>query len=469
MSELASRLKMGLPETAVAGGLPPAAVATPVRGGLEAARRRVRLGQELVARAAVCVLVLLFVRLVELDGEVASVIRLTALIGLGLNLPYLLAVRTGWALRAQAHFRVLVDVALMTAGLYGAGGLGAAQYLVIYAVVPVYTAIAFSSVACVLAVLFATIAYVVLALLQLEGVLPFIQAPLPGAWTIAGFNLLVLNVIGWLAALLAETYRGSRQNLAGLVGELERAHDHSVQLNTQLQRATQRYVLSEVVAGVTHEVRDALQSAFGHLWLARRGGPPLPAEALEHLSQVEQACDNAMRIMCTTLDMARSPEPEHEPVVVAEVVRRVAELKAVEMRRERIGLRLDVPDTLPAVLGTAFQLQQLLLNLVVNAQEELRAAPGRREIAIVGRAEDDRVVIDVFDSGRGIPRGVLPHVFEPFYTTRPSATGLGLAISAGIAESLRGTLTAENRREGGAAFRLTLPPAPPPTRPRSAS
>jgi signal transduction histidine kinase len=468
MTELARRLSADGHDVPPTEAAPAPAGSASARAVAAAARPWARVRQELLVRASVCVLVLLFNELGDFHHEMTSVIRLTALIGLGLNAPYLLAMQTGWALRAQAYLRIFIDVALITAGLYGAGGLAASPYLVIYAVVPVYAAIVFSSLACVLAVLFATVAYLGLALLQVDGILPFIQPPLPGAWMMAAFNLLVLNIVGWLAAVLAEAYRVSRQRLADLYGELERAHDQSVQLNMQLQLAPQRYVLSEVVAGVTHEARDALQSAFGHLWLARRGGPTLPEHALEHLAQVEQACEDAMRIMCTTLDMSRRPEPEHEPIVVTEVVRRVAQLKAVEMRRERITLSVDVPDTLPLVLGTPLQLQQLLLNLVVNAQEELRGAPRRREIAIVARADGDRVVVEVRDSGRGMMPSVLAHVFEPFYTTKPSGAGLGLAISAGIAESLRGTLTAENRREGGAVFRLSLPtgskpaPTPPP-------
>ncbi len=446
-------------EAAAAGG-------TPAVASAEAQRRRQGLRQEITVRITVAAIVLAFNQLFALEPETASVIRLTALIGLGMNVPYLVAIRTGRALRAQAYLRTLVDVALLTAGLYGAGGLGAAQYLGIYAIVPVYTAVVFSSRACILAVVFATVSYLTLAMLQVSGVLPFIVPPLPGAWTIAGFNLVVLNIVGGLAAVIADAYRTSRQRLTVLYGELERAHDQSLQLNTQLHLSSRRYVLSEVVAGVTHEVRDALQGAFGHLWLARRGGPPLPDHALEHLSQVEQACETAMRIMSTTLDMSRRPDPECQPVVVAEVVRRVAELKAVELRRERIRLSVDVPDTLPLVLGTSLELQQVLLNLVVNAQEELRGSPGRREITIVGRREVDRVRLDVCDTGQGIPPAVLPHVFEPFYTTRPAGAGLGLAMSAGIAESMRGTLTAENRREGGALFRLTLPAAiPAPTTP----
>jgi hypothetical protein len=263
---------------------------TPPRGGeredaaarrpaTHAERRGKRLRLEIAARTAVAVLALGFTGIVAFDHEAASVIRATALIALGVNLPYLVAVRSGRAVRTQAYLRVLVDVALITGGLYGAGGLGAAPYLGIYAVVPVYAAIVFSSLACVLAVLFATASYLVLASLQSAGVVPVLAPPPPGAWTMAAFNLLILNIVGGLAALLAHAYRASRARLAALYAELERAHDHSVQMNTQLQPATRRYVLGEVVTGVTHEVRDGLQGVFGHLWLARRGGPPLPTQA----------------------------------------------------------------------------------------------------------------------------------------------------------------------------------------------
>jgi len=444
----------------------------PVARKEAALRKRQRLlNQEIAVRVGVCMLVLVSTVLFALAGEMASVIRLTALIGLIVNVPYVIAARRGAARREQAYVRLIVDVGLTTAGLYGAGGLAAAPYIGIYAVAPVFAAIVFSRAACLLAVAVATGSYLGLAGLQTLGVVPFLARPAPDAWRMAIFNLLVLNAVGWLAAVAADAHRTSRRRLATLYEELEHAHDQSLQLNNQLQLSTRRYVLSEVVAGVTYEVRDALQGAFGHLWLARRGGAPLPAPAIEHLTRVEQACEDAMRIMSNTLDMARRADPEPEPVAVAEVIRRVAQMKAVEVRRERITLRLDLPDWLPVVLGNAFTLQQLLLHVVTNAQDELRNSAGRREIVIGARAEAERVVIDVRDTGRGIPTHVLPRVFEPFYTTRPSAAGLGLALAAGIANSLGGTLTAENHREGGALFRLTLPAVTPTsaTRPSAAS
>lgn len=422
-----------------------------------AARLRQGWRLELGTRAAVAALVLAFDELVGPGAETSSVIRLSAFIGLGLNVVYLAAIRTGRALRAQAYFRTLVDVTLVTAGLYGAGGLGAAQYIGIHAIVPVYAAIVFSSLACALAVVFATASYLVVVALQMEGVLPFIRAPLPDAWLIAGFNLLVLNIVGWLAAVLADGYRSSRRRLSSAYAELERAHDESLRVNAQIQRASHRYVLGEVVGGVTHEVREALQGVFGHLWLAQRGSPGLSRETLEQLGQAERACERAMGILSTTLDMARQPTTEREPVALAEVARRVANLKAVELRRDRITLRLDVPETLPRVPAAPFQLQQVLVNLVSNAQEELRGTTGRREIALVGRETPGGVAVEVHDTGGGIPPSQLRRVFEPFYTTRTGASGLGLPLAAGVVESLGGRLTAENRREGGSVLRLTLP------------
>jgi C4-dicarboxylate-specific signal transduction histidine kinase len=166
-----------------------------------------------------------------------------------------------------------------------------------------------------------------------------------------------------------------------------------------------------------------------------------------------------MRIVRTTLDMAQRPAPEREPVAPIEIVRQLAQLKAVEFRRDGITLAIDAPDTLPTVLGSRYQLLQVLLNVVGNAQDELRHSTGRREITISGRAIDGRVILEVRDTGTGIAPNVLPHVFEPFYTTKVGGTGLGLAISAGIVDAFGGTLVAENRREGGAAFRITLPAA----------
>jgi len=422
-------------------------------------RRRRQLHQEFAVRVTVAALLLVFNEVVASDHTISAIIRLTTLLSLVLNVPYYLAIRTGVALRAQAYARTFIDVALTTMGLYGAGGLGAAQYLGVYTIVPIYTAFVFSARACVLATGFATVSYLIVVALQLMHWLPFTQQPLPETWIIAAFNLLIVNVVGVLSALAAEAYQLNRRRLARLYGQLERAHDEALKLNGEIQGAARRFVLADVVGGVTHDVRNALQGAFGHLWLARRTGRTLSPEAASHLDQAEQACENAMRILRTTLDMARRPTPEREPVAPAEILRRVAELKAVEFRRDGITLVTDVPAAPPVVLGSHYQLLQVLLNVVGNAQEELRHSAGRRVITLSARGTGNRVILEVRDTGAGIPPNVLPHIFEPFYTTKPGGSGLGLSISAGIVEAFGGTLVGENRREGGALFRITLPAA----------
>ncbi|HEU5320411.1 MAG TPA: ATP-binding protein, partial [Methylomirabilota bacterium] len=418
------------------------------------------LEQELGIRAAIGVVILLFNELFVLGDRPQALLRLVTLTAVLVNGPYYLAARTGWRPQLQAGIRVAGDVLWLTFGLWAAGGLAAAAYASVYAVLPVYTGVMFSSRACVLATSGATLAYLGLAVAQYVGAAPLTRAVPADAWMMLTFNLLVVNLVGVMSALLSGVYRHSRNRLAALYGELERAHDESLRLNSQMQHASRHYALGEIVAGVTHEVRNALQGAFGHLWLARRKIEDPTGEITEHLVQVEQSCENAMRIIRTTLDMARQTSRELEPVSLGDITRRVAELKSYDLRRDGVTLRLELADDLPVVMAAPYQLQQAILNLVNNAQEELRGRKGPREIELVGSVQGDRAVLEVRDSGPGIPFTALPHLFEPFYTTKNTGAGLGLAISAGIAEGFGGRLTAANRREGGAVFTLSLPRAP---------
>jgi signal transduction histidine kinase len=423
-------------------------------------RRKRALRQELIVRLSVGALILFFNEFFTVAADARGIIRVTALIALALNLPYVLAAQTGVAVRPQAYVRMCLDIVFLTAGLYAAGGVAAAQYVAAYTIVAVYAGMVFSGRACLVATGFATLSFVTLAVLQTEGVLPLHRPPLPEAWEIVAFNLLVLNIVGCMVALLSEAYRQSRQRLQALNTELERAHDEAQRLNGHIQQAARLSVLGDVVGGVTHEVRNVLQSVFGQLWMVRRKLKEAPGEVTEHLDEIEASCEAAMRIIRTTLDMARHHATAGaERVLLAGVAERVAQLKAYDLRRDGITLALEFEPDMPAVTAAVFQLQQVLLNLVSNAQDELRQVAGRREIAITGFMQGADCVVEVHDNGRGIPSKALARIFEPFFTTKAAGTGLGLAISAGIVESLGGRLSAGNRNQGGAVFRITLPAA----------
>jgi C4-dicarboxylate-specific signal transduction histidine kinase len=274
---------------------------------------------------------------------------------------------------------------------------------------------------------------------------------------IAIFNLLVVNVVGALTALLARAYRQNRLRLAVLYEDLERAYDEAARLNAEIQRGARLLVLGEVVTGVAHEIGNALQSALLPIELVRRKVSSVVPDVLRHLDQIEYGCTTAVGIVRNVLQTARQSANEHLPVSLAEMARRTLELKSYSLRRDGIAVRLDFPPDFPAVVGPPFRLQQVLLNLISNAQDALVSGTRTRSIAIVGTTDGDRAIVEVRDTGPGIPADALPRLFEPFYTTKPDGTGLGLAISADIVRGLGGDLTARNAPEGGAVFRLSLP------------
>lgn len=385
-------------------------------------------------------------------------LRMLGVIGLLLNGVYYALARAGWRLRAQAYIRMLIDVTLVTAGVYDAGGRAAAQDLIVYLIIPVYTALMFSSTASLVALAYSIVSYLSIVAAQVAGWLPTTRPPLPNAGGIVAFNLLIVVVVSVMAAWLGGQYRASRRQVTALNRELERAHDASMRLAGEIQRAARLYTLGEVVAGVTHEIRNVLMAAGAHNQLLIRKLRGADPEVLRHAEQIEHGLGNAARIIGHVLETARKPSSERVPIAAADVARRVVDLKSYDVRRDGIALRVEFPEAFPSVVAVSFQLEQVFLNLVSNAHEALRGRPDG-VITIAGVIEPGRAVIEVRDNGPGIPADALSQIFEPFYTTRPSGTGLGLAISAGIVRECGGELTAANRAEGGAVFRLTFPVA----------
>jgi two-component system, cell cycle sensor histidine kinase and response regulator CckA len=173
-----------------------------------AARSRARLRQELLVRGGVAALILAFSE-IEHGGPM---IRAVLLVTIGLNVVYYLAARTGWQLRGQAYARLIFDVLLITLGLYAAGGLAAAPFIGVYIVTPIYAAFALSGTACLLAGGLATASFLSIVILQ-QASGPTAGALVAMAWPVALFNLLLLNIVAGLTALMAAAYRRSQSRL----------------------------------------------------------------------------------------------------------------------------------------------------------------------------------------------------------------------------------------------------------------
>jgi signal transduction histidine kinase len=220
-------------------------------------------------------------------------------------------------------------------------------------------------------------------------------------------------------------------------------------------------MLGEGVAGVAHELNNVMNIVLGHVGLAQSRRKEVSAEVARHLDRALEGCENATRILRNTLDAVREGSAEKRLVSLADVTRRTIELKSYDLRRDGITIRVNFAENVPAVHGVAFQLQQVLLNLITNAQQALRekrTAP--RSIEVVGTVDDGHAVVEVRDSGPGIPPETLSRLFTPFFTTKADGTGLGLTVSTAIIREHGGTLTADNRPTGGAVFRIELPSSP---------
>jgi len=163
------------------------------------------------------------------------------------------------------------------------------------------------------------------------------------------------------------------------------------------------------------------------------------------------------------LEFARPEAPEMEELQLGSVLERVERLVHHSARKQNTVLELVVDDDLPPVLGDANQLEQVALNLVMNALQALASGGGRIEIrAHAGRhGASDGICFTVVDDGPGIEPDALGRIFHPFFTTKQNGTGLGLAVCQRIVEEHQGHLTARNREERGAAFEVWLPVPPP--------
>ncbi|MFN4180646.1 MAG: ATP-binding protein, partial [Armatimonadota bacterium] len=245
-------------------------------------------------------------------------------------------------------------------------------------------------------------------------------------------------------------------------GELKRIV-HSIQDVTAERRArrlleqTERLItIGQMAAGVAHEINNPLNAIVGMAELLYEDLTDERAKRMaEHIR--EQAL-RIGRITKNLLTYARPRPQELAPVDINEVVREVLDMKSYQLQSNNITVSLNLSSSLHPVLGDRIQLQQVLLNLVNNAEDSM-SEQGGGTLTITTEQSDDAIRFIVEDTGRGIPSEHLPHIFDPFFTTKPvgKGTGLGLAIVYGIVTGHGGKIWAENRPEGGARFVIEFP------------
>lgn len=275
------------------------------------------------------------------------------------------------------------------------------------------------------------------------------------------------------------------------VGELRKAYQALNQAHEELKLAQQQLVHSEkmaslgrLVAGVAHELNNPISFVVGNVYALQRYGERIQAyvaavhggasaeelEALRASLHIDRVLEDLGPLIAGTVEGAERTrdivqdlrrfsavdKDEAKPFDLVEVTRNAAHW-ATRDAKSVIRVRMNLPQSMP-VLGTAGQLQQVLVNLIQNAAD---ATTGRAQPAleISGRIEGGKCVLEFHDNGPGIETQNLHRVFDPFFTTKQvgKGVGLGLSISYGIVERHGGQLSAANHPDGGAVFILSLP------------
>ncbi|MCY2986082.1 MAG: ATP-binding protein [Planctomycetota bacterium] len=234
---------------------------------------------------------------------------------------------------------------------------------------------------------------------------------------------------------------------------LERARE------TEALRTQQMATLAQLATGVAHEIRNPLTSIkmLIQVNLASFAKTGLPTDDLE---LVEQEIRRMERSVNSLLDYARPEKSEFAAFSIQSVLRRTSQLVSGRCQSQNVQLSINVPTDSLTLVGDSAQIQQLLLNLSLNALDVMPDG-GKLEIAVLPKESTIRIAVR--DTGPGIESSMLPQLFTPFATTKPNGVGLGLGICRRIAEAHHGTLSGTNSPNGGAEFLLTLPIALPDT------
>lgn len=214
--------------------------------------------------------------------------------------------------------------------------------------------------------------------------------------------------------------------------------------------------LGTLLAGIAHEMNNPMMGIQNYIDYALRH-----SENTKVKEVLEKADKQVYRVTGIVSNMLRYSRPALETsssIDVGRVVEDTLALTETELQDSEVSVKTKFPSTLPKAWARPDSLQQVLLNLVLNARDAMVECEDKR-LEITGRHENGCVVVDVEDGGSGVPEALQERIFDPFFSTKPpgSGTGMGLAVSRQIIEGLNGTLVCENRAGQGAKFTITLP------------
>ncbi|HSU12850.1 sensor histidine kinase [Longimicrobium sp.] len=234
-----------------------------------------------------------------------------------------------------------------------------------------------------------------------------------------------------------------------MVEERRRMEDH-------LRERDRLSTLGLLTSGVAHDLNNPLAVISAHAQILMRRAPDEGTSG--QLREILDAVERCRRIAGDLLGFARRHPVEREPLDLGEVVRATLELRRRDMELHGLRTTVSIPGALPRVIADRHQMQQVFLNIVVNAEQALAGGGGRFDVAVETDAAREAVTVRFTNDGPPIPASALPHIFDPFFTTKPEdeGTGLGLAIGRRIVQEHGGEITVTSDA-AGTTFTVRLP------------
>jgi two-component system NtrC family sensor kinase len=244
------------------------------------------------------------------------------------------------------------------------------------------------------------------------------------------------------------------------VSERKKLDDEARDLYSQLLQAEKMAALGQTISGVAHELNNPLATILN--WAERlTQQTTLDEPARRGLETILSESERAARIVRNLLTFARKRQTTRAMVDVNQVTRETLALRAYEQRVNNVAVIEALAAGLPQVFADGHQIQQVLLNLVMNAEQAMLAANGRGTLVVRTwhDARQESIMLEVNDDGPGIPDDLQPKIFDPFFTTKEvgQGTGLGLTVAYAIVQEHGGRIRLESRANQGASFYVELP------------
>jgi PAS domain S-box-containing protein len=255
----------------------------------------------------------------------------------------------------------------------------------------------------------------------------------------------------WIGHVCQPVFDGEGNSIGRRISNRDITDNKKAELS--VLRSERLAAMGQLLASLAHEINNPLQAMCSNLDLVL-DYPIDQNEQMEYLQTVREQTNRLMNITASILDFSRLRPVTPEVVRIYPHLSRVITLVGKQIRTAQVKVNLDIPKDLSPVLISSEEFEQVCLNLIINAVENMTEGG---DLTIQARNVNDQVKLSFRDTGTGIPADLLTWIFDPFYTTKRNGTGLGLANSQRIIQQYQGNIIVESEEGKGSIFCVTLP------------